>query len=160
MLTSKIETHCSSTRKIKLAKSKKVIDKAESEKEEDGVDLYMNIERENNKGLFLTLTRRNTPTQTQDRPVIPIPSVLVFAAPQNLPALLIFVFLAKLQEVTLSTHRLKINLKWLGYLLRGSPIPKTAKALLGKDKMKSQVLDILKIVKKLTQIIKKQTIEI
>ena len=117
----------------------------------------MNIEEENNDGLFSTPKRKSTPSKPQVEPSVQILSVPVFSAPENLSAPPIFVLPVKVQGTSVLAQQSKINLKRLADPLRGLPIRKTARALIEKSEIE---LEILKVVKNLSQIVEKQTLKI
>ena len=109
----------------------------------------MDTEEEDNDGLFSTPKRGSTPGKPQAEPLAQGLSVSVFAALENLPAPPIFVLPAKSQETLALAQQLKINLKRPAPL-GGLPIRKTARALVGKMKIESQMSEILKIIKDLS----------
>ena len=152
----KVETRRASALKIVSDKGKEVAAEIESEGE---LSPSMDTEGEDNDGLFSTPKRGSTPSKPQVEPPVQVPSTSVFAAPENIPAPPIFALPAKSQGTSVLAQQLKINLKRPAPL-GGSPIRKTARALVGKSEIESQLSEILKVVKDLSQTVEKQTLEI
>ena len=153
----KVETRRTSALKNAPSKGKEVAAEVENEGE---LSPSMDTEEEDNEGLFSTPKRGSTPGKPQVEPSGQVPSVSVFSAPENLPAPPIFVLPAKSQGTSVTAQQPKINLKRPADPLGGSPIRKTARTLVEKSEIESQMSEILKVVKNLSQIVDKQTLEI